>query len=32
MSKLEWADEHKTGVAKGVDPEAIDLLKRYFGE
>lgn len=27
---MTWADEHKVGVAKGVDPEIIDGLKANF--
>lgn len=27
---LEWADEHRIGVAKGVDSEIIDGLKAHF--
>ena len=27
---MTWADEHKVGVAKGVDPEIIDGLKATF--
>lgn len=28
--KLEWADEHRIGVAKGVDAEVVDGLKAHF--
>ena len=28
--KLEWADEHKVGVAKGVDEEVLEGLKANF--
>lgn len=27
---LGWADEHKIGVAQGIDPEIIEALKRNF--
>lgn len=27
---LEWADEHKIGVAKGLDPEVVEGLKANF--
>jgi rubrerythrin len=29
-SGLQWADEHKVGVAKGLDPEVIEGLKANF--
>ncbi|MDO4527163.1 MAG: NADH peroxidase [bacterium] len=28
--KMEWADEHRVGVAKGVDPEIIEGLRMNF--
>ena len=28
--KLEWADEHRIGVAQGVDQEIVDGLKAHF--
>ncbi|WP_227761877.1 NADH peroxidase [Zhaonella formicivorans] len=28
--KLEWADEHKIGIAKDIDPEVIEGLKANF--
>jgi len=28
--KLEWADEHRIGVAKDVDPEILEGLKAHF--
>lgn len=28
--KLQWADEHKIGVAQGIDPEVIEGLKANF--
>lgn len=28
--KMEWADEHRVGVAKGVDPEIIERLRMNF--
>ncbi len=30
QQELAWADEHKIGVAQGVDPEIIEGLKRNF--
>jgi len=29
-SKMEWADQHVVGIAKGVDPEIIEGLKANF--
>ncbi|MGE5405107.1 MAG: rubredoxin-like domain-containing protein, partial [Candidatus Saccharibacteria bacterium] len=30
---LEWADEHKVGIAKDVDPEVLEGLKaNFYGE
>lgn len=29
-SELNWADEHKIGVAKGVDPEVVEGLRMNF--
>ena len=29
-TNLAWADEHKIGVAKGLDPEVIDGLRANF--
>ena len=29
-SSLQWADEHRIGVAKGVDPEVVEALKANF--
>jgi len=28
--KLNWADEHKIGVAKGVDPQVVEALRANF--
>ncbi len=28
--KMEWADEHRVGVAKGVDPEIVEGLRMNF--
>ncbi|MDR1440309.1 MAG: NADH peroxidase [Clostridiales bacterium] len=30
VGRLDWADEHKIGVAKGVDPEVLEGLRANF--
>jgi rubrerythrin len=30
VSGLQWADEHKIGVAKGLEPEVVEGLKANF--
>ncbi|NLB89277.1 MAG: NADH peroxidase [Syntrophomonadaceae bacterium] len=30
LGELKWADEHKVGIAKGLDPEVVEGLKANF--
>lgn len=30
LAELKWADEHKVGIAKGLDPEVVEGLKANF--
>ena len=30
LGELKWANEHKVGIAKGLDPEVVEGLKANF--